>query len=511
MKVSTFITGALLGLATQFGTVHADLSPITIKGYKMFDAKTGQYFMVKGVDYYPRPNAGELDVNNYDFFSDDHEDIWSQDLPYFKQLGANAVRLYAVNPTISHDKFMCALRAQGMYALIDMGASCEGCYISTDTAPKCYSGSMKTRGEMIIGAFAKYDNVLAFSAGNEINNDHNIENFENAPCQKRFIRDLRKYINQCGLRHIPVGVVMSDRNRMENAQYYNCRTDPKDEFENVEWYGINVYLYCDATQTTIGGGFQKLLNDFQSINPAAPVLVTEYGCLNEGFPKVGKYEAQRTWTQTGWLYSQQFRDVFNGGFVFEYSTERANSKSKSDYPFTSFGEQNYGLGYYSPATCDHSKTKCTYNKMPNFDNLADKYNHTNASDETTMTKFEPASNRTQPTTCPAQIKALSKFDWGNTTNTKSLACPTKTDQFVCPGQSSSGKWTTSTKGSSPGSDAGTGSKTTGSKTSGSGVRGANATTPTPTPTSTPKSTATLATLSWTLTMVVLTAAAHSLL
>lgn len=439
--VKAIALAAVLALAAVTAPQGADAytNPITMRGYKMFDAKTGKYFTVKGVDYYPRPNAGELNVNNYDFFTDDHEHIWGPDIENFAALGANAVRLYAVDPTKSHDKFMCALRAKGLYAMIDMGAECEGCHITTDAAPACYSSSMKERGQLIIQAFEKYDNVLAFSAGNEVNNDPSMKNYENAPCQKRCIRDLREYIHKCKLRQIPVGVVMSDRNRMENARYYNCRTDPTDKFETVEWYGINVYLQCDGRVQNYKNlpGFKKLYSDFKELNAAVPMLVTEYGCLNPSFPTENGYEGQRTWLQAALIHSKEFRDVFNGGFIFEYSTELANSKSTSDYPFKSYGPQNYGLGYYTPKNCNHDSVKCTYERMPNFDYLATQYNAVDTSDEVLMADFEVPASRTSPVACPSQIKKLTDFSWSN--STEWLACPA-TSSFTCPGQESSGSW-----------------------------------------------------------------------
>jgi len=101
--------------------------------------------------------------------------------------------------------------------------------------PACYPAALKTRGEMIILAFAKYDNVLvrdpplsnkacvsfidklflcmstqAFSAGNEVN--HIVQDATvNAPCQKKFIRDLRAFVGNCpSIRKIPIGVVLAD-------------------------------------------------------------------------------------------------------------------------------------------------------------------------------------------------------------------------------------------------------------------------------------------------------------
>ncbi|TYZ66240.1 hypothetical protein PybrP1_001771, partial [[Pythium] brassicae (nom. inval.)] len=149
LSLASLALAAAAVLSVASPSVNA-LNPITIKGYKMFDVQSGEYFAAKGIAYYPRPNAGELDANNVDFFTDDHYDIWSKDLPYMAAAGANAVRVYAVDPSKSHDKFMCALSSLGMYALVDLGASCEGCAISNDKYPACYPPSLKARGEHII-------------------------------------------------------------------------------------------------------------------------------------------------------------------------------------------------------------------------------------------------------------------------------------------------------------------------------------------------------------------------
>ncbi|KAG6594196.1 putative glycoside hydrolase [Phytophthora cinnamomi] len=419
MNLAATLTVLVAALAVS--NVEGYTNPVTIKGYRMFDAKTGDPVAIKGIDYYPRPNAGTLNDNNIDFFTDDQEDVWGPDIEYLAATGANAVRLYAVDPSKSHDAFMCALRAKGMYALIDLAASCQNCAITKDAYPACYSAGLKSRGEQIILAFAQYDNVLGFSAGNEVNNEVGADASVNAPCQKKFIRDMRTFIASCkSIRQIPVGVVLADpaltnNNREVNAKYYNCRTDATDVHENAEWYGLNAYQYCDNTAKTItdagAAGFKQLQTDFLSYNMTIPVMLTEYGCLNANFPKVGDYEAQRTWLQTGWLYSSDFRKVFSGGFAFEYSTELQNSAFStpaSVYPFTSYGPQNYGLGYFSPADCDHTSVACVYNPMPNYDNLTAQYNATDISSESSMAAF--TSDRvTIPTAGLYMLR--SKVEW----------------------------------------------------------------------------------------------------
>ncbi|KAE9270949.1 hypothetical protein PF008_g30472, partial [Phytophthora fragariae] len=109
-------------------------NPLVIKGNRFFDSATGDYFAVRGVNYYPRPNTGPLDINNLDLFSDDFKHIWSRDLPQFTALNANVIRLYSVDPDVDHSAFMCALQAEGIYVVVDLGSNCEGCEITADAA-----------------------------------------------------------------------------------------------------------------------------------------------------------------------------------------------------------------------------------------------------------------------------------------------------------------------------------------------------------------------------------------
>jgi len=427
-----YVTTFTAGIATM---AHA-INPIEIKGQRLFEYKTGNPFQIRGLDYYPRPNAGTLDVNNYDFFTDDHVDVWKAHINEFKALGINTIRLYAVDPSKSHDAFMCALSAAGIYVLVDLASSCENCAITAEPFPACYPSALKTRGEQIIAAFAKYNNVLGFSAGNEVN--HVVAQPQvNAPCQKKFIRDMRAYIDSCAsnMRYIPIGAVFADSNQQRslNALYYNCRTDPKDVLENVEWYGLNEYLQCDpkATLSSIGPGFQNMIDELTEAKITAPVWLTEDGCLNPGFPTIDGYAAQRSWVQAQWWASSGMSNVFSGGFAFEFSTENANSKVSAPYPFSAYGAQNYGLGYFTPQNCDHVNIPCTYVRMPNFQHLAAIYNNAT----TTTTKYdenEYTPRITSPPACPNGFAALASVTWPSD-SLPSLLCPDLTQTTLCPG------------------------------------------------------------------------------
>lgn len=116
-------------------TTASSTNPLVVKGYRFFDSVSGDYFAFSGVNYYPRPNAGSLDMNNFDFFTSNYSHMWQRDLPKFTALGANSIRLYAVDPTQDHDAFMCALQAEGIYVMVELGSSCEGCEITAKKAP----------------------------------------------------------------------------------------------------------------------------------------------------------------------------------------------------------------------------------------------------------------------------------------------------------------------------------------------------------------------------------------
>jgi 1,3-beta-glucanosyltransferase GAS5 len=163
---------ALLALASlHFTSVEGQCTdPLVVQGKKFFNSNTGAYFPIKGINYYPRPNEGNLTVGgSRDYFTEDFRNIWERDIQEFSSLGVNAIRVYAVDPSADHDGFMCALQSAGIYVIVGLAASCEDCAITEDAAPTCYPTHLKERGQEIINHFSKYKNVIGFSAGNEVN------------------------------------------------------------------------------------------------------------------------------------------------------------------------------------------------------------------------------------------------------------------------------------------------------------------------------------------------------
>jgi 1,3-beta-glucanosyltransferase GAS5 len=406
-----------------------DAQPAIIKGKHFYNSVTGQYIPIKGIAYYPRPNAGLNDMNNVDFFTDEYRHMWERDIAHLVELNVNAVRIYAVDPSQSHDAFMCALKHAGIYVEVGLAASCEGCAISLGKAPLCYPPELKTRGELIINHFAKYDNVISFTAGNEIGliQDAITDPAWNAPCQKKFIRDMRAYVKSCmasGMRHIPIGLAVADHFLADNSLYYGCRTDPDDEMETAEVYGINQYRDCDGMAQTGAEftGYQQLLLELKSYKLPMPVIYSEFGCTNPSFPTIGDYQGQRSFKQIELVFTPEYMEEVTGGHVFEYSTEKSNSASP--WPFKEVHGGNFGVVYMSPEDCDDLTTPCEVVRFPQFDSLTTAYSQIN------VVEPPPGDDRPDATECPDNFPTLKSLPW-EADEVKSIKCPDLTQHF-CP-------------------------------------------------------------------------------
>ncbi|TYZ58583.1 hypothetical protein PybrP1_003878, partial [[Pythium] brassicae (nom. inval.)] len=99
-----------------------------------------------------------------------------------------------------------------------------------------------------------------------------------------------------------------------------------------------------------------------------------------------------------------------------------------------YGPQNYGLGYYQPATCDHSTTPCVFTPKPNFKSLATQYQSVKISDEATLSSFVPDAARVSPPKCPAGFAKLQSIKWDADAVPSDL-CPEKVVTFSCPATS----------------------------------------------------------------------------
>ncbi|KAK1922373.1 Glucanosyltransferase-domain-containing protein [Papiliotrema laurentii] len=293
-------------LAFAVGT--SALPQITRTGKYLYDPQ-GTRFFIKGVAYQPQgelaadsaanqANGGFPEPSSYiDPLSSAQN--CTRDLPYLRQLGVNAVRVYSVDPANNHDECMKAFDDAGIYVLLDVSLPLNG---SIDRSSPSWTTNLLDEYTRTIDAFNKYDNVLGYNIGNEVVNTAG--NTNAAPFVKAAARDVKAYLGAIGSKAL-VGYAAVDgdadfRNNM--AEYMTCG----DEADLVDLYGLNNYEWC-GNSTLASSGWQAITTGFQNI-PVATYM-SEFGCI---------FSPPRVWNEVAALYSSPVSDVFSGGVAFSY-------------------------------------------------------------------------------------------------------------------------------------------------------------------------------------------------
>lgn len=195
--MKTFAVAAALSLAAstaQAGSVQArdDVTPVTVKGNAFF--KGDERFYIRGVDYQP---GGSSNVK------DPIADVegCKRDVPKFKELGLNTVRVYSIDNSKNHDECMNLLADAGIYLALDVNTPEYA--INREKPKPSYNAVYLQYIFATVEKFAQYKNTLLFFSGNEVVNDK--KSSSSAPYVKAVTRDLRNYIRSRNLRKVPVG------------------------------------------------------------------------------------------------------------------------------------------------------------------------------------------------------------------------------------------------------------------------------------------------------------------
>lgn len=96
--------------------------------------------------------------------------------------------------------------------------------------------------EHVIAAFAQYDNLLGFFAGNEIVNEP--AGTVASPYVKASVRDAKAFIKSQGYRAIPVGYSAADiaEIRPDFQNYLVCNDGATNvEASEIDFFGLNIY------------------------------------------------------------------------------------------------------------------------------------------------------------------------------------------------------------------------------------------------------------------------------
>ncbi|KAM0809438.1 putative Glucanosyltransferase-domain-containing protein [Seiridium cardinale] len=355
----SFQACATAGVLLAHGVLAID--PIVAQGKYFFNTATGAQFFIKGVAYQQGVGVGGA-VEDGQTFTDPLADFdgCNRDIPYLQQLGANTVRVYAINSTLDHTQCMNALEAAGIYVIADLSE--PGNSINRDEPQ--WNTDLYDRYTSVIDSLGKFPNTLGFFAGNEVTNNNT-----NTPASafvKAAVRDSKSYIAAQNFNHwMGVGYATNDDadTRDNLADYFNCGQ----QSDAVDFWGYNIYEWC-GENTFEASGYQERTNAFE--NYSVPAFFSEYGCNNPGGG------ASRIWQETAALYSSQMNQVWSGGIAYEY-----------------FEEQNdFGLATVDGDTVTPSK---------DFTALADQVKAVGDVQTATTMNSTSASSTNEPRACPA--------------------------------------------------------------------------------------------------------------
>jgi len=277
--------------------VRASLNPIVVKGNGFFDSVTNDRFYIRGVDYQP----GGSSAVNYDPLADVAN--CQLNIPYMKELGLNAIRVYSVDNSADHRECMALLDGAGIYLILDVNTPQDS--IDRANPAESYNAIYLQHVFATIDAFKYFDNTLGFFSGNEVVNDAN--NTAASTWVKATTRDMKAYIAKQSPRTIPVGYSAADvsSNRLPLAEYLNCG----DDSARGDFYAFNNYAWCGNSSYT-QSGYDQRVAEFS--NYSVPLFFSEYGC---------NLVQPRLFTEVGAIYSSEMTPVFSGGLVYEWSQE----------------------------------------------------------------------------------------------------------------------------------------------------------------------------------------------
>ncbi len=275
----------------------AALNPLVTRGNAFFDSKSGNRFYVRGVDY--QPNQALLP----DPLAD--TSICGRDIPYFKQLGLNAVRVYNIDNSLNHDACMKMLDDAGIYLILDVNTAENS--IDRSNPAQAYTANYLQGVFATVDAFKKYDNVLGFFAGNEVVNTPT--NTDAATVVKAVVRDLKSYVTKQSSRYIPIGYSAADvtSNVYQMAEFFNCG----DPATRADFFAFNDYSYCGPASANVDHYASKIA---LYSNYSIPVFFSEYGC---------NVPAPRVFDEVSAIYGSAMIGVFSGGLVYEFTQDVA--------------------------------------------------------------------------------------------------------------------------------------------------------------------------------------------
>ncbi|PIA89529.1 1,3-beta-glucanosyltransferase gel2 [Cercospora beticola] len=301
----------LLAGLSALATLAAAVDPVEVQQQQFVITKTGERFMIVGVDYQPG-GQDAYGTGRGDPLS--NATVCLRDAALMQSLGINTIRSYNVDPTENHDECVSIFNSVGIYLLIDVNSPLSGQHIDRSNPSSTYTSEYLEHIFTVVEAFKDYPNTLGFFAGNEIINDVPTAE-DNPPYIRAVQRDLKNYIKNHAPRTIPVGYSAAQVQEVlkDTWSYLQCNNaQDGEDMSRSDFFGLNSYSWCGSDSSYTTSGYDVLVEWFG--NTTIPVFFSEYGC---------NVPAPRVFDEVPVLYGEQMT-VMSGGLVYEWTEEPSN-------------------------------------------------------------------------------------------------------------------------------------------------------------------------------------------
>jgi len=358
-------TAGLLAIFAISAAVDA-VPTIEAVGAKFFYSNGTQYF-IKGIAYQLTDDDPLTDTTQCQL-----------DAASMQALGANAIRVYHVDPNGDHSGCMSAFAAAGIYLFVDLDTFTT----AIDPVHTSWNQTQFDAFANVMDAFHSYENTAGFFIGNEVIALANQSLA--APYVKAAARDLKAYRNSKGYRDIPVGYSAADiaelRPMLQN--YLACGSNSS---EAIDMFGLNAYEWC-GNNNMMTSGYDTLNTYAENYN--IPIFFSETGC-NTVQP--------RTFEDQSAIFGSDMNGLWSGAIIYEWIEETNN------YGLISYGPQVSATVVASGVIAGISRTGTPSPVTPDYTNLQSQWK--------TLTPTGVASSAYSPTLTPPACPSSTAGGW----------------------------------------------------------------------------------------------------
>lgn len=256
--------------------------------------------------------------------SDDWLPELRKDIPYFHELGINAIHISHSDITKNARQALQLLQNAGIHVLLTLLTGLRSLKSRTGTEfdnasdpidlQRIYNSDFVLKTLTIVDQTADFENVLGYSLDFEILGKKGTTRI--ASLHRAAVRDVKHYLSLRGGRQVHVGASLPALLSFWGPGLeYMAAGEPS---ERIDFLGFDCYSWVATSDFKISGyqDFVKSLSNYP-----LPMFFSEYGA------RMGQ---ARGFDEVECLFSPDMTGVFSGGFVETYSCSRIKPKLESE-------------------------------------------------------------------------------------------------------------------------------------------------------------------------------------